>query len=285
MTEDNKPTQGIVESWLVLVSGEFHYTKVCDGQFGKEYHPHLRMILRRAAVKGLVEPVSNRDGWWRVITQLPEPVSFDNEPVSSDLVLPFDLRKYVDVPKETVTVVAGAKSSGKSGFLLRTAYLNKDKNVIILSNLEGGRGILRDRVMAMGLTLPFPFEIYPVTENFHDHIKEPNAIYIIDYIDAPDGESFYKIGHYVKRVSDKLQGLNALAVVGLQKPEGRDLPFGKDQTLKAAFLTIVLNKNILKIYDAKKSTDKKVNPNNMQWKFKYDEEGTNFTDIEQWFGL
>lgn len=285
MIEDNKPTQKLVESWLALVSGEFHYTKACDDVFDKQYYPSLRMIFQRAKNKGLVEPVGSRDGWWRVVTQLPEPITFDDEPVSTDLVLPFELRKYVEVPKETVTLVCGAKSSGKSGFLCRTAYLNKDKKVIILNNLEGGRGILRDRMFAMGLTLPFPFRIYHVTENYHDHIHEENSIYIIDYIDAPDGESFYKIGHYVKRVSDKLQGLNSVAVVGLQKPENRDLPFGKDQTLKAAFLTIVLNKNILKIYDAKKSTDKTVNPNNMQWKFKYDEEGTKFTDIQQWFGL
>ncbi len=285
--ESNKPTQEAVEAWLSTVTGSFYYLKACDGRWekDKEEHPHLRMIFRRLWKRDdpLVEPIGNRDGWWRVIQQLNEPLTFDDDPTNFDIVLPFELNKYAIIPKESVFVVAGSKSAGKSGFLLRTAYLNKGKNIIILSNLEGGSHILRDRLLAMGLTVPFPFKIYHVTENHHDYIKESSSIYIIDYVDCRDGE-FYKIGGYVQKISNKLQGLNSIAAVGLQKPEGREMPFGKDQTLKASFLTILLDKNILKIYDCKKAVDRTVNPNNMMWKFKYDEEGTQFTEITQWFG-
>lgn len=281
---EEAPRKSEVEQWLGIVSGEFHYTKALHEQVPKNFYPHLRMIFHRLVEEGKVEPAGGkRDGVYRVVEKLPDPLEFGTEPTDSDIELPFGLREYVVIPKETVTVVAGSKSAGKTGFLYRTAFLNRDRKVIILSNLEGGRNVLRDRFLAMGLSLPFPFKIYHVTDHFHDHVREKDSIYIIDYIDCADGE-FYKIGHYVKKVSDKLQGLNSVAVVGLQKPDGRDMPFGKDQTLKASFLTIVLNKNLLKIYDAKKSTNPKVNPNNMQWKFTYDEEGTSFTNIERWYG-
>ncbi|GAG95985.1 unnamed protein product, partial [marine sediment metagenome] len=38
----------------------------------------------------------------------------------------------------------------------------------------------------MGIDLAIvPRFIYPVNDNFHDHIKDRDTIYLIDYIDAP----------------------------------------------------------------------------------------------------
>lgn len=107
---------------------------------------------------------------------------------------------------------------------------------------------------------------------------------MIDYIDAPDGTDFYLIGAQVKKIDQKLQGKNSVAVIGLQKPFGRDTAFGGEQTLKNTILYLAMDNKKLKIVDAKVPTDKNLHPKNMQWTFKYDNEGTSFKDIQPFHG-
>ncbi|GAG95989.1 unnamed protein product, partial [marine sediment metagenome] len=102
--------------------------------------------------------------------------------------------------------------------------------------------------------------IYPVNDNFHDHIKDRDTIYLIDYIDAPEGDDFYLIGAQIKKIDHKLQGLNSIAVIGLQKPTIRDTAFGGEQTLKVASLYIAMDNKKLKIVDAKVPADKNMHP-------------------------
>lgn len=291
MIDKVRPSQQLVEDWLQVVEGEFHYTKACDGIFDKEFYPELRMIFRRSKVKGLVDPVGNRDGWWRVVDDHAKPLDWQSYEAKSDsgLILPFDLRKWVFIYPDTTTVIAGSKSSGKTGFLYRTVVLNMNgkRRIKLLTNLEGGIGMLKDRFGNMGVEIPTPapFDTLHVSENYHDYIKEPETIYVIDYIDCPDGESFFKIAHYIKKIDQKLQGLNSLAVVGLQKPMNRDVAYGGEQTLKAPTLYIAIDTGKLKIVDAKVPTDPKVHPKNMQWTFKYEDSGTKFTDIQPYYGF
>lgn len=142
-----------------------------------------------------------------------------------------------------------------------------------------------DRFKKMGIDLlTVPKFIYPVYDHYHDQIKDKDTLYLIDYIDAPEGDEFYKIGAMVKKVDHKLQGLNSVAIIGLQKPTDRDTAFGKEQTLKVASLYIAMDTNKLKIVDAKVSTNKKVHPKNMQWTFVYEDDGTNFVNVQPYHG-
>ncbi|KKL20640.1 hypothetical protein LCGC14_2453450 [marine sediment metagenome] len=188
---------------------------------------------------------------------------------------------------DTEVVVAGAKSAGKTGFLYRTVVLNMNRvNVELLSNLEGGLGMLKDRFNAMDIEIPrpAPFKVRFVTEHFHQYIKHSNTLYVIDYIDAPDGADFYMIGAQIKQIDRKLQGLNSNAVIGLQKPMGRDVAFGGEQTLKAPTLYLAMDSQKLKIVDAKVPTDKTLHPKNMAWTFTYQDEGTRFDNIQPYYG-
>lgn len=283
--ENNKPTQSLIQEWMQYTTGAIHYTQACDGQISKEHHPHLRVIFHRMAKAGIVESVDGRDGWYRLVDDTNEPIDWQGvaKRMDSGLILPFDLRRYVFIYPDATIIVAGSKSSGKTGFLYRTVALNMNNmNTILLTNLEGGVGMLRDRFDAMDIEIPVPapFKVIPVYENYHDYIKQPNTLYVIDYIDAQNDE-YYKIGGLVKKVDQKLQGLNSVAVVGLQKPLGRDMAFGKDSTMKVASLYIAMDNSKLKIVDAKVSADKKLHPKNMQWTFLYDNEGTNFLNIQR----
>jgi len=137
----------------------------------------------------------------------------------------------------------------------------------------------------MGIDLMgIPKFIYPVTDHFHDHIKDKDTLYLIDYIDAPEGDDFYLIGAQIKKIDHKLQGLNSVAVIGLQKPSLRDTAFGGEQTLKVASLYLAMDSHKLKIVDAKVPADPKVHPKNMRWTFQLDEEGTKFTNIQPFHG-
>ena len=286
-SEDILITRYAVEMWAkTVVTGEFHYKTVMglERVLTPSEDNKLRGIISDLCKVDVIESVGRRDGWYRAIDNGVGPLDFTKlRRADFPIILPFDLRKYVFIYPDTTIIVAGSKSSGKTGFIYRTAKLNMDKiSVKLFSNVEGGQEMMYDRFKSMGIDLAvIPKFIYPVSENYHDHIKDKNTIYLIDYIDVPDdGESFYKIGALVKKVDHKLQGLNSVAVIGLQKPVGRDTAFGKEQTLKVASLYIAMDTQKLKIVDAKVSTNKKLHPKNMQWTFIYSDEGTDFLNIQ-----
>jgi len=278
-----------VENWIkTIAGGEFYYRNVLDGQIDPSSYGHLRKIMHEicSAENPICERVGRKDGFYRPIENHAIPLNWQKiaRRIDSEVLLPFNLRDYVFIYPDTVIVVAGAKSAGKTGFLYRVIVLNMNhKNVILLTNLEGGLALLKDRFEAMDVEIPdpAPFKVINVSDNFHDYIKERDTLYVIDYIDCPDGESFYLIGAAISKIDRKLQGLNSVAVVGLQKPTMRDTAFGGEQTLKNASLYITLNSGKLKILDAKVPANKNFHPKNMQWTFKYDEAGTNFWDIKR----
>ncbi len=285
-----KVTPYDIELWIKSIpTGDFHYKEVLDGNIDSEYYGNLRRIMHDLchAANPVCETVGRRDGYYRPIENGALPVDWQNVKAKQDfpLILPFDLRKHVFIYPNTASVVAGSKSSGKTGFLYRTIALNMLKiNTILLSNMEGGKEQMHDRFCAMDIEIPTPapFTVLHVTDNFHDYIKKPNTLYVIDYIDAPEGCDFYLIGAAVTKVRKKLN--NSVVVIGLQKPSGRDIAFGGEGTLKDATLYLALNSGKLKIVDAKVPADRKTHPKNMQWTFTYDDEGTRFSNIQPFYG-
>ena len=281
-----------VETWIKTVAtGEFHYKNVLglERVLDPKEDTKLRGIIFELCKAGVCESVGRRDGFYRAVQDMSALIEWQGleKRKDSGLILPFDLRKYVFIYPDTVTVVAGSKSSGKTGFLYRTVVLNMHRVIVtLLTNLEGGVNMLRDRFNAMDVDIPepAPFEVRFVTDHFHDYIKERDRVYVIDYIDAPDGTDFYLIGAQINKIDRKLQGLNSVAVIGLQKPLGRDTAFGGDQTLKNATLYVAMDNKKLKIVDAKVPANKTVHPKNMQWTFTYEDEGTRFENIQPYYG-
>ncbi len=287
---DIEITRYAIETWIkTIATGEFHYKNVLglERVLTPKEDNKLRGIIHELALKGVCEPSGKRDGIYRPVQpELPDLdwQSGENR-IDSGLILPFNLRKWVFIYPDTTIVVAGSKSSGKTGFLYRTVFLNMNRvNTVLLTNLEGGKAQLRDRFTTMGVPIPAPFKVKNVFDNFHDFIKDANTLYVIDYIDAPDGVDFYLIGAQAKKIDQKLQGLNSNAVIGLQKPISRDIAFGGEQTLKAATLYIALDNKKLKILDAKVPEISTIHPKGMQFTFKYEEEGTNFSNIQPFYG-
>ena len=279
-----------VETWIkTMPTGEFHYKEVLDGKIDPRYFDKLRKIMHDLcrASEPVCESVGRRDGYYRPIQNTILPVDWQSAEAKRDfpVILPFDLREYVFIYPNTAIVVAGSKSSGKTGFLYRTIVLNMlNINTILLSNMEGGKEQMRDRFCAMDIEIPkpAPFMVLPVYEGWHDFIKKPNTLYVIDYIDAPEGTDFYLIGAAITKIRKKLN--NSVAIIGLQKPYGRDTAFGGEQTLRDTTLYLAMDSNKLKIVDAKVPADKNIHPKNMQWTFVYEDAGTRFCNIVPYYG-
>ncbi len=281
-----------IRLWIQTVAtGEFHFTAVLglNRILETKENQKLRNVIHELTQQGICEPVGSRDGFYRPIQELPPPVDWQSvrERQDSGLILPFDLRRYSFIYPDTTTIVAGSKSSGKSGFLYRVVGLNMyRKKTHLLTNMEGGVAMLRDRLYAMDIEIPnpAPFRVDYALDNFHDFIRERDTVYVVDYIDAPEGVDFFKIAAKVSQVDKRLRGLNSEAVIGLQKPIGRDTAWGGEMTKKVATLYLSMDTNSIKIIDAKVPADEKVNPNNMKWTFRYSQGGTNFFNITPDYG-
>lgn len=281
-----------VEQWIGTTTGTFHYKETLDGRVKPAAHGKLRKIYYDIchSKKPCCETVGGRHGYYRAIQELPEVVDWQSANPNQDFPvdLPFDLRKYVWIDKETLLIVAGSKDSGKSGLIMRTVAMNMNKmNVVYLSNMEGGVNQIKRRFDAMDIEIPTPapFKLYYMTDNFHDAITESDTLYAIDYIDVPDSGEFYMIAPELNKIQSKLVAVgNSIALIGLQKKMGVDLAFGGAQTAKKASLYVAIDNSKLKIVHAKVRADKKVDPKNMQWTFLYSDEGTNFVNIMPFFG-
>jgi len=281
--------------WKTMATGECHYTKTLDGEVKPSAYGKLRKIMFELchAKMPVVESVGRRDGYYRPIQEMVQPLDFtlsDNK-TGCPIILPFDLRKYVWIDYDNTIVFTGSKDSGKSGILYRTAMLNVGiMHIVILSNMEGGKSRIQRRFKAMGIDLATEerVSIFPVYENYHDYIKEENTIYIIDYIDVPEGDEFFRVPGLVKKIDQKIQGKNSVAVVGLQKPVSSDFAYGGQQTMKVTSLYVAVDISKLKIVSVKEPSEemkkKNISPRNMQWTFTYSEEGTKFDNIQPCYG-
>jgi len=281
-----------IEVWIEnIATGDFHYKAVLDGNIDSSCYGRLRQIMHELCTrdKPICESVGKHDGYFRRIEDIPAAIDWQSVDASKrfPLVLPFDLMKYVWIDDGTTIIVAGAKDSGKTGFIIRTVAMNMHfVNTVFLTNMEGGVKQLKRRFDAMDIDIPnpAPFKVHHMIDNFHDAIKEPKTLYLIDYIDVPESGEFYMIAGAVAKIQTKLIPIGSVAVIGLQKRTSSDWAYGGEQTLKKAGLYLAMNRGRLKIVSAKIHVSPKINPVNMQWSFNYDDEGTRFTDVAHWEG-
>jgi len=279
-----------IELWIQAIpTGEFHYKAVLDGNIDPSCYPRLRRIMHDicAAEDPICESVGKRDGYYRAIEDMPDAVDWQSVDPSKDfpIVLPFELRKYVWIDNNSTIAVAGSKDSGKTGFIMRTVVMNMNHlNVEFLTNMEGGVNQLKRRFDAMDIEIPkpAPFKVRHMIDNFHDAIKTPNTLYLIDYIDVPESGEFYMIAGAIAKIQVKLR--NSVAVIGLQKRANSDWAYGGEGTKKKPCLYLAMNPGKLKVVSAKVPVSPKLDPTNMQWTFDYDEQGTKFSNIARWEG-
>ena len=221
---------------VLETSGEFHYKSLVDGgKLSASSYGNLRRIMHALCEENVLSRTSKRDGIYRLKDEATTPIEWWRAPseVADDgLVLPFGLHSFFGTSAGEVVIIAGEPNSGKTALLLNILIANLDRfpeSVLLMSE---GVSDLNRRLTSMtgengqpAVEIPPKFRTYRKLTNFEDNIL-PDGLSIVDYLRPPstDISSLMGIGDSLLRIRERLS--TGIAVVGLQKPAGKDREFG-----------------------------------------------------------
>jgi len=287
-------TQNVILQWISLATGQFNTRQIWAelGITTPENKAYLRVCLNRLVESGAIAKTA-LDGTFRKTDTDKKRVDWESADTEKvlPLHLPFDLQEYCVIYPKSVIIVAGGKNEGKTSFLLETIKLNTSAFIVDLYNSETGPEQLKKRLQPLGFPTPAPFNVYERYDNFADVI-EPDHLSILDYLDF--NSEVYLVGTEIDAIFRKLT--TGCAIVGLQKPPPsvtymkgvkkvieRDLAYGGGFSAKRAVLYISLSSHRLKLVYVKSPSKPKINPQNMQWSYDFDDDGY-FTNIQRYYG-
>jgi len=262
-----KLSKEIVLNWIRLAAGEsFSNRDIHEGlDIGTpEGKTHLRVILKRLKDDGVIA-FDTKHVRYRLV-EFDAPIQYWKRANPKNIVpikWPFELEKYVRILCKSLVVIGGDSNVGKSAFAYNLITMNWKSFKMVLFNSESGDEELNERLSYFPDSKDWPDDIIRFrTHNFADVIV-PDAINIIDYIEPPD--PLFLMATILREIWEKLT--TGVAVVMLQKPPGRDLPYGKDSTKWLARLLLSIDKGKLTIVKAKSWANKDDNPNGKKWTF------------------
>ena len=262
-----KRTQFDIEEWIKNTTGDFHLKEILTQlSLDPEDYGRLREAVSTACKRGIAKSLGRRDGWYRAIDKEYDTLNFKGKNPTGyfDIKYPFALEEYVRTPRRSVVVVGGSVDAGKSGFAHNLIALNYGKYKIILFDSENSDAEIEERLSKHDGYMDWADDLVRSRSDDFEDVIEPDALNIIDYLEAP--ENLWEIRRPLRRIRDKLgQGV---AVIMLQKPEGRDLPYGKDWAKQLARIVLAMEGGVIKILKGKSWTQKDVNPVGLRWSFK-----------------
>ena len=275
-------TQDVVEKWIALTDGAFNVRDIWSevGIEEPENKSHLRVILHRLIQNKVIAP-AGKYGYYRKVEDERKPIDWQGKRHTPSLSLkfPFGLELYCRIRPKNIIMLAGEKNAGKTQWLYNFIKFNMNEFTIDLFNSETGPEQMDERMAPLGIPEPAPFSVYERYDNFVDVIH-PDHISVIDYLDL--NSEVYLVGTEIDAIFRKLN--KGVAVIGIQKPLGRDLGYGGMFSAKRAALYISLGGNRLKLVYVKTPANPKVNPSNMTWSFNSAEDGIHFINIQRYYG-
>jgi len=278
----SKILRRLVDQWVEEADGWFRTDDIWK-QYNVQTEPGKNAVwqrLKELVKTGIVEKGGMR---YRRIEQEAEDIDIFQEANFVSIKFPFALEDFVRMSEKSVMVIAGDVDAGKTALLLNIAIMNMKDWDVWCWNSETGVALLKERLFAIepNLPNPLPFHLKWRMDNFADVIRlNPNGLHIVDYLDI-DSE-MYMVGAEIKKILKALD--KGVAIIGLQKPEGRDLGYGGTFSIKKAEVYISMSKDRLKIVKAKSRANPTVNPINKQWSFRIDNSGSNFLDVQEaWY--
>ena len=224
-----------------------------------EYAMKQANVILRRLCEGpnpLLERYGDRRGCYRRIENQVEPVNFLTAPTDEfPITWPLEIHDHCVIYPANIIIVAGSKSSGKTGFLLNTVKLNMNEHEIIYLNSEMGDTEFRKRLdfFADVPLSSWKMKPYHRTSNFADLITPEKKIFIVDYLEVTT--DFWKVAQMIQEIHKKLR--KGICIIGLQKAEGKDAGRGGDFSKEKARLYLALDYlndqkvNRIKIVDAK----------------------------------
>jgi len=232
----------------------------------KEERAHLDVIVHRLRKDGQIEKNGAIRGSYRTVQKETEEIDiFSADDNDLDIKYPLGIHTLVRTYPKNIIIVAGYPDSGKTAYLLNVARLNKGQHQVHYFSSEMSSQELRVRLGKFGSPLEYWKDVRWVerSDNFADVIV-PDALNIIDFMEIHD--EFWKVSAMLKAIHDKLS--SGIAVIAMQKPEGRDLALGGSRGLEKPRLYLSMENHVLKIVKAKGWRSDVVNPNGMSIQYK-----------------
>lgn len=278
-----------IREWVLTTKGHFKTTEV---------HRELQlttsreqktcyMVLSRLSegVNPLLEKYGDQRGAFRRIETDIETVNFLTAPTDEfPITWPMEIHDHCVIYPGNIVIIAGSKSAGKTGFLLNVVKNNMHQHEIVYLNSEMGDTEFRKRLeLFEDVTLSeWKLQAYHRSSNFADLITADEKIFIVDFLEVTT--DFWKVAQYIQEIHRKLK--DGIAVIALQKSEGRDAGRGGDFSKEKARLYLSLDylsdqkMNRIKFTDAKAwRTDK--NPRGMYRNYKL-VKGSRFIPVTDW---
>jgi hypothetical protein len=285
-----------ISQWISLASGAFNVRQIWAelNILTPEGKAILRTILHRLCESGVIAKTTI-DGTYRKLETEKKLIDWENADITANipLQLPFGLHSLCKVYPKSIIIVAGSKNEGKTAFLMQCIKLNILPELgfnIDFYNSETGAEQLKARFELLNIPRPAPFATWERYDNFADVI-DPTHLSIIDYLDF--NSEVYLVGQEIDNIFRKLT--TGCAIIGIQKPPptvtylhgvkkviDRDLAYGGGFSAKRAVIYVSLSNHRLKLVYCKTPMNPKVNPNNKQWSYGFDETGF-FSNIKEYY--
>jgi len=261
-------------------TGQFHLRGVLDGRIDEQYLPKLREYMRRAVQQGIAARVDGRDGYFRPIDKTLEEIVWDDDGDirAAPIKLPLGMHEYCYIFEPALILVAGLWNQGKTAFQINVVNLNIEEyanNIFFFVSEAAELLKMRFGNLAVPVPRPKPFKIFRRNHNFADVI-EPDGFNVIDYL-RTDMEKPSVVANEISAIYNKLK--SGIAVVAMQKPQGRGIAYGGDPTAWEPMLYISIDKGFAKFEKIKvPKIIEGVDPYRIKFQFKI-RKGVNFTDI------
>jgi len=222
--------------------------------------------------------LKKRDRFYQVIDRDYDILNFKHKNPSGwfDIKYPFGLERYVKTPRKSIIIFGGSPQAGKTAIAHNLINLNWREHKTILFDTENSEAELEERLCGYPDFLEWPDDLVRSKSFDFADVLEPDALNIIDYLESP--ENIWEIRTLLRELRDKLT--TGICVVMLQKPEGRDLPYGKDWAKQLPRMVVSMEKGVLKILKGKSWVERDVNPDGLRWSFKL-VGGEKFVNIQE----
>jgi hypothetical protein len=186
------------------------------GIIDRKEKKHTSKILSRMVEQGIIERYGSKNGVFRKADTDTCLISLDDEDEGFlDITWPLELEQFYRTMSKNVIIVAGSPDAGKTAFMLKTAYANRDYMPVRYQSSEMGGMELRSRIRLASNTDENEWKKIEFMERSQDwqDLIVPDGINIIDFLEVTD--NFYAVGGMIKDIFDNLE--TGIAVIALQK--------------------------------------------------------------------
>lgn len=249
-------------SWVKETTGDFHITtSYSELQIvTKDQKAAARMAYHRMVVDGILDKIGKRDGIYCLRETESEDIDFMNADTTPFSVKwPLGVHDKVLIYQKSIVIIAGESNAGKTAYCLNVAKENRNEHDILYLLSEGDAAELKIRLSKFREPLAMwgNVKFRNIRGGNLAKLIRPDGFNIIDYLELY--KDFFEVAGVINSIYEELT--TGIAVIAIQKPEGRDLGIGGRGTLDKARLYLSIEPGKIKIVKGKIWKSDYDNPN------------------------